>query len=217
MRIQGRAARTSATVYIQSGAVCCSEVRCVAVCCGVLLDEKARACYVYFWHYIKLYMLIYYKCSVLHSDEERCGMMRCVAVCCGVLQRRLQAHATRPSTTVYMQCGAVCCGVLQRLQCVVVCCSVLQVGVESGRAKCISVYIHTVCLQIYSIVIMLQCCSVLQCVASVAVCCSVLQVLQCVADASRGYIRKRALYMWDRSPMFAGRELYVQRKRALDM
>ena len=79
--------------------VCCSVLRCVAVCCSsaqaeLLLSARTTVC---------------------------CGVLRCVAVCCGML--RFVAGCCSVLRCVAVSCGvlwwvAVCC---KDLRCVAVC------------------------------------------------------------------------------------------------
>jgi len=112
------------SALLQSVAVCCSVLQCVAVttvrCC------RAMQCVAVF-------------CSVLQLPQcvvaERCSVLQCFAVCCSYHSALLQSVAVCCSV---LQCFAVttvrCC---RALQCVAVFCSVLQcvVAASHGTAQ----------------------------------------------------------------------------------
>jgi len=96
---------------LQSVAVCCSLLLCVAVCCCVL-QSVAVCC--------SLLLCVAVCCCVLQSVAVCCNLLLCVAVCCCVLQS-----------------VAVCCSLLL---CVAVCCCVLQsVAVCCSLSLCVAI------------------------------------------------------------------------------
>jgi len=151
--------------HMQMRYVCCSVLRCVAVCCNTQSHFSMQPT---FWREVSQSQVAHFNelCRTYKWDmcvAVCCSVLQCVAVCRSVLQYT-ESCRTYQWTMSHIRMRYVCCSVLQCVavcrsvsQCVTVCCSVLQ-----GVAVCCS---------------MLQCvavrCSVLQCVA---VC-----VLQCVA------------------------------------
>jgi len=134
---------------VQSGVVCCSVLRCVAVCAWAHVTVLFSCCKSVFPCFVGLRnpvgmleleglwfcvtALLVVCCSVC------CSVLQCVAVCCSVLQYVAVCRSL-------LQCVAVCCSVLQCvsvwcgvLQCVAVCCMVLQMI----DAETFATHIHT--------------------------------------------------------------------------
>ena len=109
--------------FVPSHSVCCSELRCVAVCCSVccsVLQCAAVLCTcdtsLCTSHSQRGVPCVAVYCRVLQCVAMCCSVLRCVAVCCIVLQRVAACCSVS-------QCVAMCRSVLQ---CVAACCSALQ-------------------------------------------------------------------------------------------
>ena len=130
--------------------MCCSELRCVAVCCSVLQVTSSCSSSGYGPYDFPVFKrCVAVSCSELQCVAARCSMLQYVAVCCSVLQcvaaccsvlqcqHRLRLMATCDTTSLIVSSTSrflVCCGGLwcvavvsgSVLQCVAGCCSVLQ-------------------------------------------------------------------------------------------
>ena len=114
-------------LVVQSVAVCCSLLWCVAVCCNVavaavdpVIRETLVSCVALCRSVLQCVAVC---CSVLQCVPVCCSVLQCVVVCCRVLLmwllrllQPLSPSFVRPWFHV-LQCVAVCCTVLQ---CVVV-------------------------------------------------------------------------------------------------
>jgi len=71
---------------VQSGAVCCRVLQCVAVCCSVLQHTHLTQLENHFVDFVPLFRCVAVSCSVLRCGAVWCRVVQCVAVCCSVLQ-----------------------------------------------------------------------------------------------------------------------------------
>jgi len=76
---------------VQSDAVWCTVLQCVAVCCSVV-QRVALCCSVL--------QCVAVCCSVLHSGAVWCSVLQCVAVCCSMLYMSKVSRAATAITTL---------------------------------------------------------------------------------------------------------------------
>jgi len=128
--------------HMQMRYVCCSVLRCVAVCCNTQSHFSMQPT---FWREVSQSQVAHFNelCRTYKWDmcvAVCCSVLQCVAVCRSVLQYT-ESCRTYQWTMSHIRMRYVCCSVLQ---CVAVCCSVLQCV-----AGCCTIA-HTSCTISYS-------------------------------------------------------------------